>query len=301
MFRLFYLLMVVLTFGLAYLAVSSGTSAQTPKKGVAPKIMPPAEPGPQFVQQPQNGNNFPNGFDPNQQDLLKALQDAQRLQVEFIRSLPIKEMIKDLERATRNPFPPNPEFGVNGASKAPQANKGRLGARFVSVPESVSVAMDLPAGLGLWTIDVWPNSPAAMAGFKVNDLLIELAGKRVPTNHQEFMENVFTQIKADEEVDAVVYRRGVKVTLKGLKIPEKILEGPVQPLSIKVDPRDLLPPGVALPNPVPLNPAPPVAIPPEASVDVVPQFPGNYNVIRKIPGATVVKSKNGLTEIIPQK
>src|SRR5205823_433222 len=61
--------------------------------------------------------------------------------------------------------------------------------------------------------------PAAKAGLKANDVLLELAGKPVPSDPGAFAKWVHA-IKADEEVSAVVLRKGHKEKITGINLPE---------------------------------------------------------------------------------
>jgi S1-C subfamily serine protease len=66
---------------------------------------------------------------------------------------------------------------------------------------------------------VRPESPAAKAGLKAHDVLVEIDGKAVPDNVREFAQMV-GQLKAKTPVDAVVIRKGKQETVKGLSLPE---------------------------------------------------------------------------------
>ena len=103
-------------------------------------------------------------------------------------------------------------FGVHQAS-------GRLGVA-VEKPSDVLVEqLDLPKGQGLVIGSVTADSAAAKAGLKSNDILLELNGKSVPSDAQEFRKQI-GEIKAKTPVDAVVLRKGRKETIKGMSLPE---------------------------------------------------------------------------------
>src|ERR1700731_497109 len=58
-------------------------------------------------------------------------------------------------------------------------SQGRLGVR-VSIPSGArAVQLDLKKGQGLVIDEVLPGSPAAKAGVKASDVLVEVAGKTV--------------------------------------------------------------------------------------------------------------------------
>ena len=98
-----------------------------------------------------------------------------------------------------------------------------MGSRFgavVQVPPPVVVdQLDLPANKGLVVLDVQPDSPAEKAGIRKNDILLEFAGKPVPSDLIDFTNDVRDH-KLGEEVDAVVLRRGKRETIKGIKLAE---------------------------------------------------------------------------------
>jgi PDZ domain len=114
------------------------------------------------------------------------------------------------------------------APRNPQARRGgfgvsTVGSRFgaiVQVPPPVVIdQLDLPANKGLVVLEVQPDSPAEKAGIRKNDILIEFAGKLVPSDLIDFTNDVRDH-KLGDEVDAVVLRRGKRETIKGIKLAE---------------------------------------------------------------------------------
>ncbi|HEV2949744.1 MAG TPA: PDZ domain-containing protein, partial [Gemmataceae bacterium] len=97
---------------------------------------------------------------------------------------------------------------------------GRLGVRVHSPSDTLADQLDLPKGQGLVIGQVAADGPAAKAGIKNNDILLEFNGKPVPNNVQEFV-RVVHEVKPDTKVDAVVLRKGKKETIKGLTLPEE--------------------------------------------------------------------------------
>lgn len=152
-------------------------------------------------------------------------------------------------------FPGNAQ-GFNVAPAFGGVN-GRLGA-IVQTPEPlVANQLRLPENEGLVVTEVMPNSPAAKAGLQKHDILLELDGKKVPSDLTAFQRNL-ADIKTDTEVNARVLRKGQQETVKGLKLAEanNNLAPPFQALpfgvpGIQIAPAIVppLPPGV--PNPVP--------------------------------------------------
>ncbi len=100
----------------------------------------------------------------------------------------------------------------------------RLGVTVSQPTETLVDQLDLPKGQGLVISQVLPDTPAAKAGLKPNDILLELNGKAVPSNQGEFVRQV-QEIKADAKVDLVVLRKGKKETIKDVTLPEEKAAG----------------------------------------------------------------------------
>src|SRR5205823_8623631 len=112
-------------------------------------------------------------------------------------------------------FPQNmqlPAFGLTGGER-----DNRLGATLQKPSPILAEQLDLPQKQGMVLQQVRPNSAAAKAGLKTNDILLELNGKAVSSNLNEFIKQL-DEIKKDTPVDAVVMRKGKRETVKGLKL-----------------------------------------------------------------------------------
>jgi membrane-associated protease RseP (regulator of RpoE activity) len=96
---------------------------------------------------------------------------------------------------------------------------GRLGVRVEKPSDVLAAQLELPNGQGLVCIDVPAESPAGKAGIKPNDILLEVGGKAVSSDRDEFVK-ALREVKPDQPVDVVVLRKGKKETLKGVKLPE---------------------------------------------------------------------------------
>jgi beta-lactamase regulating signal transducer with metallopeptidase domain len=103
---------------------------------------------------------------------------------------------------------------------------GRLGVQVKKPSADLADQLDLPKDQGLVIGEVGKGSPAAKAGLKTSDILLELAGKPVPSDPMAFAKWV-RELKADEEVSAVVLRKGHKEKITGIKLPEAKKEGPL--------------------------------------------------------------------------
>ncbi len=115
------------------------------------------------------------------------------------------------------------QFGVPNAGRgrfgARSTGSGRLGVSIEKPSEVVVEQLDLPKDQGLILSDVKADSPAAKAGLKANDIILEFNGKPVVNDPQEFRKMV-ADIAANKAVDAVVLRKGKRETIHGVTMPE---------------------------------------------------------------------------------
>ncbi len=114
------------------------------------------------------------------------------------------------------PALPNTRFG--GGSPAPSPQEARLGAQLSPPGATLADQLDLPHEQGMVLEEVGPNSPAAKAGLKPHDILLELAGKAVPSKREDF-DRLLATIEPNRKVEAVVMRKGKKETFKDLSLP----------------------------------------------------------------------------------
>jgi beta-lactamase regulating signal transducer with metallopeptidase domain len=155
------------------------------------------------------------GGDPKQiqERVMKAVEQLQRqLQA---RGLPADAA----EAARQRALEALARLGERQGIRIGRVGDGRLGVRVERPTPAMIDQLDLPAGEGQVITEVRPDSPAAKAGFKVNDILLQFAGKPVSSDLEKFIK-VVEEVKPDEAVDAVVLRRGKKETIKGVKLPE---------------------------------------------------------------------------------
>jgi beta-lactamase regulating signal transducer with metallopeptidase domain len=96
------------------------------------------------------------------------------------------------------------------------AEKGRLGVTIEAVPGILVEQLDLPKGQGVILVQVFEGTPAAKAGLKVNDIVLEVAGKAVTV---EALPKVVAGLKNDEAFEVTVIRKGKKESVKGVTIP----------------------------------------------------------------------------------
>jgi len=92
----------------------------------------------------------------------------------------------------------------------------RLGAEVVTPPDALIEHVDLPKGQGLLLGKVREGFPAAKAGLKSHDILLELDGKPVPRDVKEFGDTL-AKIKENTPVTVVVLRKGKNEALDTLE------------------------------------------------------------------------------------
>ena len=146
-----------------------------------------------------------------QKAMEKMNEEMQRLQAELRKNLP--------------QFPagfngPNGAVAMGGAFPGFNPHDVRLGVRLLKPSDTLAEQLDLPKGQGLVIDQVLPETPAAKAGLKPHDILLEVGGKVVPDNPADFAKKVVGEIKADAKVDLVVLRKGKKETIKDVALPE---------------------------------------------------------------------------------
>ncbi|MFL5339003.1 MAG: PDZ domain-containing protein, partial [Gemmataceae bacterium] len=185
------------------------TKKDEPKKEQPKKEEPKkAQPKPGIEPEGFVPPNFGGGVDPQrmQAQMLKAMEDFnKRVQQHMPGGGPLM----------LGQFMPGGNFNGFGVHQS----SGRLGVG-VEKPSDVLVEqLDLPKGQGLVIDNVGAESAAAKAGIKANDILLEIGGKTVSNDVQEFRKQL-GDIKANSPVDAVVLRKGRKETVKGVSLPE---------------------------------------------------------------------------------
>jgi hypothetical protein len=151
----------------------------------------------------------PGTLDAEQMKQLKELFEGQQKNM--------KKMMEDLQKQLQGQFPnfelPDlPRFGM-----ANVARENRLGAELQKPSKTLVDQLDLPDNQGIVLKSVKAQSAAAKAGLKSSDILLELGGKAVPSQVEDFVKQL-NEIKKDSTVDAVVLRKGKRQTVKGIKL-----------------------------------------------------------------------------------
>jgi hypothetical protein len=171
---------------------------------------------------------------PDLEKLLDALGgglDEEQLKEFRQRMEKMREALKQMQKGGGLPGGFGGGFGLGGglgglpggmpvpAARRASVQEARLGAKLREPSAAMIDQLDLPKDQGMVLEDVGPNSPAAKAGLKAHDILLEVNGKAVSWKKDE-ADKVLAGVEANKAVDVVVMRKGKKETLKGLKLPE---------------------------------------------------------------------------------
>lgn len=108
---------------------------------------------------------------------------------------------------------------VEGRAVRAMGGDMRLGLQLEKPSSAMADQLNLSSGAGLLIAGVVDGSPAAKAGFKSNDILVQFAGKPVSNDANEFIQRV-REMKGDDAVEAVVLRKGKKERIRGIKLGE---------------------------------------------------------------------------------
>lgn len=101
-----------------------------------------------------------------------------------------------------------------------------LGVGSIEVSDALDSQLGLRRGEGLLVIEVITNSPAARAGLRKNDVLVELEGQRLV--HPEQFRKLLQMKKEGEKVDLTLFRRGKRQVISAtLEMPpgDPVLRG----------------------------------------------------------------------------
>ncbi|MCS6863684.1 MAG: PDZ domain-containing protein [Gemmataceae bacterium] len=116
------------------------------------------------------------------------------------------------------PMPPNFPDPI-GPDVARPAERVRFGIRMERVPAVAAEQLGLEPNTGIVVSSVIPNTVAEKVGLKANDIILEFAGKPVSNDPDEFARRI-NEAKAGEKFTVVVLRKGKKVEIKDVELPE---------------------------------------------------------------------------------
>jgi serine protease Do len=173
--------------------------------------------------------------------------------------------------------------GINPGLMLPDLGRAqdryRLGIRMERLAPITAEQLGLDAQ-GVAIVSVVPGSAADKAGFKMHDIVLEFAGKAISDNPEDLGRRV-NEVKAGQKVDAVVMRKGKKVEIKGIELPDMAQINPrldIQPFPLP----DIQPFPLPRPNikPLPAPMLPKLGVPPGGlGVNPLPAFPNPFNPI----------------------
>jgi hypothetical protein len=159
--------------------------------------------------------NLPQGLDPQQaEEMRKQMQQAREAMRKAFQDM-LKQGGGQFQFQFGGPFGPGQNPFQGRFSRAPAS---RLGVRVEPPGEALADQLGLPQGEGLVLDQVRDGSPAAKAGLKPHDILLQLGGKRVPSDPSRFRELV-KDLKANTPLEAQILRKGKQETIKGLTLP----------------------------------------------------------------------------------
>jgi serine protease Do len=104
-----------------------------------------------------------------------------------------------------------------------RVRRGTIGVSAQTITPTLASALNLPQDWGVILGDVFPKTPAALAGLHVGDLVLTLDGKSME-NGRQFDVNLYRRVVGDMVMLEV--RRGEQT----LKIPVAVAERPDDPL-----------------------------------------------------------------------
>lgn len=240
----------------------AGKSLARPKPEPRPEPKPglnlPPFPEPAFPDLPNLGGGLP-GIDVEAFNKATELRmKAMELMAKNPRDPEARKLLQEANEAMMKAVggglrggmaPLAPLFGELG--RVP--DRARLGIRMERVPAVAADQLGLEPNAGVVVSMVMPDSAAEKAGLKVHDIVLEFAGKPVDGNLEDFVRRV-GEVKAGEKVNLVVLRKGKKVEVKGVELPEAKPAVPnlrVKPLPVAPN----LPPNPAFRPPVVRAPA----------------------------------------------
>ncbi len=198
----------LLTCGLA--AALKADAPPTPAPKPPPKQASPAPPA-----AGERPAKRPNPAVQNAREMLRRNQEMQQRMIRRLAEW--QERMENLPGVQGLPGLPGgaaPDFGPRPGG---QREEARLGVRVEKPSPTLAQQLDLPRDQGLVVEEVLGDSAAAAAGVQPHDILLELGGKPVPGDLEEFG-RLMQGFRPGERLDAVVLRKARKETLKGLTL-----------------------------------------------------------------------------------
>jgi len=174
----------------------------------------------------------PNGQDNGLKQTMDEINKIFKTQADLIRSIDIGSVRRTLDPAVgpNGPIYPNAPFAP-GVAPNPDPPRvvitGRTGLELTLVPTDVLDFLKIPRDQGLVVFEVYPSTPAELAGYKKGDILLELNGRRVPSNLMEFLDRVMSTVKNDTPVTGVVHRGLERMKVGDMKVTDRRVVPPL--------------------------------------------------------------------------
>ncbi|VTS00366.1 serine protease : Putative periplasmic serine endoprotease DegP-like OS=alpha proteobacterium Q-1 GN=htrA PE=4 SV=1: PDZ_2 [Gemmata massiliana] len=203
----------------------TGRSLAKPRPDPRPEL-PPNQFNPPALDVPFQVVPFPNPGRIDRDAIQKAM-DLRMKALEMLKANPdapeamklLKEahelMMKGVQGGDGEAFPAFP--GLLDAGRIP--DRARFGIRMEKLNAITAEQLGLEPNVGIAVAAVMPDSAAEKAGLKVHDIILEFAGKVVSDNTDDFVRQV-SAVKVGEKIDLVVMRRGKKMEMKGVVLPD---------------------------------------------------------------------------------
>jgi hypothetical protein len=157
----------------------------------------------------------------------KQLEEAQKrlAEVQKQTQAAMERARVEAERAAREGAAAQKEYAeavrrARSVYVAGALGSGRLGIHLSPVSDVLAEHLGLGKGKGLVIEQVLADSAAAKAGLQPHDILLEFNGQEIGGDLGDFAKKYFADVKPGAAVDAVVLRKGKKVTVKGIVLTE---------------------------------------------------------------------------------
>ncbi len=96
------------------------------------------------------------------------------------------------------------------------AGRGKLGIEIEPLSPVLVEQMNIPGGKGVVVVRVYEGTPAAKAGIKQNDIVLEVAGKKASV---EDLPKILSGMTGEGQFDVVILRKGKRESIKGVSLP----------------------------------------------------------------------------------
>jgi hypothetical protein len=159
---------------------------------------------------------------PGKNDLDPANDPAIRKEIENIHG-ELANMLKQQTDLLKTITPNAGIIPLNGEGKQPcdrMYGSGRTGLGLVPLTNGLRNGLKIDPDVGLLVRNVFPDTPAAQAGYLPGDILIEFNGNKAPADIGAFM-GAAAFLKSDVPIPSVVLRGDKRVELKPMVVTDR--------------------------------------------------------------------------------